>query len=279
MAGLDLGSASGFLHHLHHRPDLHIQAHIPESSDEDRRDNAGTGRGFHDGSTSPSGDGTGRRPRGRPAGCKNRPKPPVIITGESGNTLRAHIFEVAGGCDVFDCLATYASRRMRGLYVLSGGGTVTNVSLRQPSSAGTVVSLHGRFEILSLSGSFLPPPAPPGTTSLSAFLAGGQGQVVGGNVVGPLFAAGPVIVAAASFTNVAYERLPLLEGEEEPPQPPLQVYAAGDGNSDGGGSSYAADPSAAGLPFFNLPLNMPEVPVDGGHGWAVGDAATRTPPF
>lgn len=109
------------------------------------------------------GDIVGRRPRGRPPGSKNKPKPPVIITRESANTLRAHILEIGNGCDVFECVSTYARRRQRGICILSGSGTVTNVSIRQPAAAGSVVTLHGRFEILSLSGSFLPPPAPPGT--------------------------------------------------------------------------------------------------------------------
>lgn len=110
-----------------------------------------------------TGDIVGRRPRGRPPGSKNKPKPPVIITRESANTLRAHILEIGNGCDVFECISTYARRRQRGICILSGSGTVTNVSIRQPAAAGSVVTLHGRFEILSLSGSFLPPPAPPGT--------------------------------------------------------------------------------------------------------------------
>lgn len=218
-----------------------------------------------------------RRPRGRPLGSKNKPKPPVIITRESANTLRAHILEVGSGCDVFECVSTYARRRQRGVCVLSGSGVVTNVTLRQPSApAGAVVSLHGRFEILSLSGSFLPPPAPPGATSLTIFLAGGQGQVVGGNVVGALYAAGPVIVIAASFANVAYERLPLEEEEAPPPQAGLQMQQPGGGADAGGmGGAFPPDPSAAGLPFFNLPLNnMPGgggsqlPPGADGHGWA-----------
>lgn len=45
------------------------------------------------------------------------------------------------------------------------------------------------------------------------YLAGGQGQVVGGSVVGALIASGPVVVMAASFGNAAYERLPLDEDE------------------------------------------------------------------
>lgn len=151
-----------------------------------------------------------------------------------------------------------------------------------------MVTLQGRFEILSLSGSFLPPPAPPGATSLTVFLAGGQGQVVGGNVVGALYAAGPVIVIAASFANVAYERLPLEDEEQQQAAAAAaaaggmqQMQQAGDADGPGGGGGmggvpgFPPDPSAAGLPFFNhLPINHmgaggagSQLPPDG-HGWA-----------
>jgi predicted DNA-binding protein with PD1-like motif len=286
MAGLDLG----YVHQLsHHRPDLHLQQqHEPDVDDSNR---LSSGVGFsnsdHGGQYDESGGhgsgelGGGRRPRGRPAGSKNKPKPPVIITRESANTLRAHILEVGNACDVFECVSTYARRRQRGICVLSGSGTVTNVTIRQPAAPGAVVTLHGRFEILSLTGSFLPPPAPPGATSLTIFLAGGQGQVVGGSVVGELMAAGPVIVIASSFTNIAYERLPLDDEDQ------LQMQSGGSGSGGGGlgvnnnenGGAFGGD-GGGGLPFFNLPLNMPpgnhvQMPVD---GWAGGNPGPR-PPF
>lgn len=170
--------------------------------------------------TSGSGEGEiTRRPRGRPSGSKNKPKPPIIITRDSANALRTHLMEVADGCDIVESVATFARRRQRGVCIMSGTGTVTNVTLRQPASPGAIVTLHGRFEILSLAGSFLPPPAPPAATGLTIYLAGGQGQVVGGSVVGTLTASGPVVIMAASFSNAAYERLPL---EEEDPQMPMQ---------------------------------------------------------
>ncbi|GLT34719.1 hypothetical protein SLA2020_092200 [Shorea laevis] len=287
MAGLDLGTASRYLHQLH-RSDLHLQ-HNPEPEDHDGGAGAGgqftaadqEDDGSHHqgldlgnvGTNSGSGDIVARRPRGRPPGSKNKPRPPVIITRESANTLRAHILEVGNGCDVFDCVANYARRRQRGICILSGSGTVTNVSIRQPAAAGAVVTLHGRFEILSLSGSFLPPPAPPGATSLTIYLAGGQGQVVGGSVVGELMAAGPVIVMAASFTNVAYERLPLEEDD--------QLQMPGGSGSGSGGNNMFADAGAGapgGFPFLNLPLNMPpnvQLPVE---GWP-GNSGARPPPF
>nr|XP_043629132.1 AT-hook motif nuclear-localized protein 22-like [Erigeron canadensis] len=174
-----------------------------------------TGGGDNNQGDHSSGGGSGgsRRPRGRPAGSKNKPKPPIIITRDSPNALRSHVMEVASGCDIQESIATFATRRQRGVCILSGSGTVTNVTLKQPSAPGEVVTLHGRFEILSLSGSFLPPPAPPAASGLTIYLAGGQGQVVGGGVVGPLLASGPVVIMAASFGNAAYERLPLEEEE------------------------------------------------------------------
>ncbi|PIN15463.1 hypothetical protein CDL12_11898 [Handroanthus impetiginosus] len=158
-----------------------------------------------------------RRPRGRPAGSKNKPKPPIIITRDSANALRSHVMEVANGCDIQESISGFATRRQRGVCILSGNGNVTNVTLRQPTAPGAVLTLHGRFEILSLSGSFLPPPAPPAASGLTIYLAGTQGQVVGGMVVGPLLASGPVMIMAASFGNAAYERLPLDDEDVAPP--------------------------------------------------------------
>ncbi|KAE8661878.1 AT-hook motif nuclear-localized protein 23 [Hibiscus syriacus] len=253
MAGVGLGSASRYVHQLQ-RPCLHLQYQPDPEENEDSNNRAGGGGAYQDDGSYlgldlvNSNDLVSRRSRGRPPSSKNKPKPPVIITRESANTLRAHILEVRNGCDVFGCIANYARRRQRGICILSGNGTVTNVSIRQPAGAGAVVNLQGRFEILSLSGSFLPPPAPPGATSLTIFLAGGQGQVVGGNVVGELMTAGPVIVIASSFSNVAYERLPLEEDDQ------LQLQSSGGGGDNNMFSD--TEGGAGGLPFFNLPVNM-----------------------
>ncbi|RRT57333.1 hypothetical protein B296_00026903 [Ensete ventricosum] len=289
MAGLDLGTASRFLHPLH----LHLPHTKPDSEESPAAGGDGASselpvsHGLELSAPAGPGDVVGRRPRGRPPGSKNKQKPPVIITRESANALRAHMLEVAGGCDVFECLSTYARRRQRGVCVLSGSGTVANVSIRQPAGA-PVATLQGRFEILSLSGSFLPPPAPPGATSLAVFLAGGPGQVVGGSVVGALIAAGPVIVIAASFTNVAYERLPLDEEEEEAAaaaaaqhqlqmHPPVSQSPNGDGVGTSGGVGTSFTDPSSGLQFFSLPLNMPQLPLDGHNGWAGGASAARPP--
>ncbi|KAL0368747.1 UNVERIFIED_CONTAM: AT-hook motif nuclear-localized protein 27 [Sesamum calycinum] len=210
-----------------------------------------------------------RRPRGRPPGSKNKPKPPIIVTRDSPNALRSHVLEVSAGNDIVE----------------TGG------------ACGSVVTLHGRFEILSLSGTVLPPPAPPGSGGLSIFLAGGQGQVVGGSIVGPLMASGPVVLMAASFANAVFERLPLEEEEANnaaQPQPAASQSsgvtaggggghvseAAGDGGNGGGGNGGSGGgaallKSASGsmpAPGSNYPFSADLF------GWGGGGSSAR-PPF
>ncbi|KAK8532092.1 hypothetical protein V6N13_131434 [Hibiscus sabdariffa] len=201
-----------------------------------------------------------RRRRGRPPGSKNKPKPPTFVTRDSPNALRSHVMEIEHGSDVAESLAQFARIRQRGVCVLTGSGTVTNVTLRQPSAPGAVMALNGRFEILSLTGTFLPGPAPPGSSGLTIYIAGGQGQVVGGSVVGSLAALGPVMVIAATFSNATYERLPLKEVEEGVGDARGHV-GGGDGGSPPGTSGGSGSRGhqhggggASGLPVFN---NMP----------------------
>ncbi|CAL0328525.1 unnamed protein product [Lupinus luteus] len=206
-----------------------------------------------------------RRPRGRPPGSKNKPKPPIFVTRDSPNALRSHVMEVAGGADVAESVAQFARRRQRGVCVLSGSGSVANVTLRQPAAPGAVVALHGRFDILSLTGAFLPGPSPPGATGLTVYLAGGQGQVVGGSVVGSLVAAGPVMIIAATFANATYERLPLEDDDEGGANSAVQRGGHGGsppgiGISGGGGVGanrlQGGIPDPSSLPLYNLPPNL-----------------------
>lgn len=196
---------------------------------------------------------SGRRPRGRPPGSKNKPKPPILITKENPNALRSHVLEIAGGSDICESIAAFAKRRHCGVSILSGSGIVANVALHQPAAAGGVLTLQGRFEILSLSGAFLPAPSPPGATGLTVYLSGGQGQVVGGIVAGSLMASGPVIVIAAAFTNATYEKLPMEEEDEE------ETYKEGTQARAGANSLTVADPPAPASTshhLYNLPQNF-----------------------
>ncbi|KAE8660968.1 AT-hook motif nuclear-localized protein 25 [Hibiscus syriacus] len=265
---MESGTGSRYVHQL--------LGNSPDKQGADHPDAAAT--------TSSGGGGEGmtpgRRPRGRPAGSKNKPKPPIIVTRDSPNSLRSHVLEILSGSDIVDSVSYYARRRGRGVCVLSGNGAVTNVTLRQPGAPpGGVVTLHGRFEILSLTGTSLPPPAPPGAGGLTVYLAGVQGQVVGGSVVAPLTASGPVVLMAASFANAVYDRLPL---EEEDPQqqqqPPVASQSSGLTGSGGGSGNGdgATGTGGGGVPFYNLGSNMGTYPFPGDvfGNWS-GSNATR----
>ncbi|XP_038683618.1 AT-hook motif nuclear-localized protein 6-like isoform X2 [Tripterygium wilfordii] len=90
----------------------------------------------------------------------------------------------------------------RAICILSANGAISNVTLRQPTSYGGTLTYEGRFEILSLSGSYMPIENG-GTKSrsggMSVSLAGPDGRVIGGGLAGLLVAAGPVQVIVASF--------------------------------------------------------------------------------
>ncbi|KAJ1290005.1 hypothetical protein BS78_02G208800 [Paspalum vaginatum] len=163
-----------------------------------------------------------KKRRGRPPGSKNKPKPPVVITRETepAAAMRPHVIEIPCGRDVADALARFAARRNLGICVLAGTGAVANVSLRHPTppaggGAPAAIVFHGQYEILSISATFLPPAmsavapqAAAAAACVSISLAGPHGQIVGGAVAGPLYAASTVVLVAAAFTNPTFHRLP-----------------------------------------------------------------------
>ncbi|XP_030542690.1 AT-hook motif nuclear-localized protein 28 [Rhodamnia argentea] len=160
-----------------------------------------------------------RRPRGRPPGSKNRPKPPIVITRDPEPTMSPYILEVPGGSDVVHSISSFCRRKAIGLCVLAGSGAVANFTLRHPSASppGATVTFHGRFDILSISATFVAPQAASSTffvpDGFKISVAGPQGQMLGGCVAGPLVAAGPVFVVAATFSNPSFHRLPAEEDD------------------------------------------------------------------
>ncbi|KAB1202496.1 hypothetical protein CJ030_MR8G018301 [Morella rubra] len=118
------------------------------------------------------------------------------------------------------------------------------------------MALRGRFEIISLTGSFLLKPAPPSPTGLTIYLTGGQGQVV--DVVSPLVASGSMMVMAAMFSNAMYERLSLEEEEGSSGPAPHEEQVTG--SDSGGGSSPPRIGSGGGS--FNCVIMPPAVDYD-----------------
>ncbi|KAK9229808.1 hypothetical protein WN944_022774 [Citrus x changshan-huyou] len=173
-------------------------------------------------------------------------------------------------------------RKNIGIFVLTGSGTVANVTLLQPSATpGSTITFHWRFDILSISATFLPQNAAysPLPNIFVISLAGPQGQIVGGSVVGPLLAVGTVFVVAATFNNPSYHRLPVQDEQQR-----TSVSAGGEGqlpvgSSGGGGggggteSGHVAGGDSCGMSMYSCHL-----PPGAGGSDVIWALTARPPP-
>lgn len=124
--------------------------------------------------------------------------------------MSPYVLELPAGVDIVETVNNYCRTRNMGLCILTGSGTVTNVTLRQPTTTPPAsVTFHGRFDILSISATVIPAvsPSAPFANGFTISLAGPQGQIVGGAVSGQLISGGTVFIIAASFNNPMYHRL------------------------------------------------------------------------
>ncbi|KAK6939127.1 PPC domain [Dillenia turbinata] len=141
-----------------------------------------------------------KKSRGRPPGSSKKRQ--MEAFGSAGFGFTPHVITVKAGEDVSSKIMSFSQHGPRAVCILSANGAISNVTLRQPSSSGGTVSYEGRFEILSLSGSYLLTESGgqrSRTGGLSVSLAGPDGRVLGGCVAGLLTAASPVQVIVGSF--------------------------------------------------------------------------------
>lgn len=144
---------------------------------------------------------------------RGRPKPlPHLFASfggffanTAGGDFTPHVVTVRTGEDVAGKILAFAQNGPRGICILSANGAISNVTMRQPGSSGGFLTYEGRFEILSLSGSFTMNDNGSGMTSrtggLSVSLAGPDGRVIGGGVAGLLTAASPIQIVMGSFMS------------------------------------------------------------------------------
>ncbi|EXC17842.1 hypothetical protein L484_023197 [Morus notabilis] len=153
------------------------------------------------------GSGGGGGGKARPPSSVNKTKYELENLGEwvacsVGANFTPHIITVNAGEDVTMKIISFSQQGPRAICILSANGVISSVTLRQPDSSGGTLTYEGRFEILSLSGSFMPNETG-GTRSrsggMSVSLASPDGRVVGGGVAGLLVAASPVQVVVGSF--------------------------------------------------------------------------------
>ncbi|KAJ7973567.1 AT-hook motif nuclear-localized protein [Quillaja saponaria] len=119
--------------------------------------------------------------------------------GNAEQGFTPHVISVAAGEDVGQKIMLFLQRTNREICILSASGSISNASLLQPATSGGNVSYEGRFEIISLSGSYIRTDLGGRTGGLSVCLSCTDGQIIGGGVGGPLKAAGPVQVIVGTF--------------------------------------------------------------------------------
>ncbi|KAK7392550.1 hypothetical protein VNO78_20993 [Psophocarpus tetragonolobus] len=131
-----------------------------------------------------------------------------VFANTAAGDFIPHVVTVYTGEDVAGKIMSFAQKGPRGICVLSANGAISNVTIRQPGSSGGILTYEGRFEILSLSGSFTVADQngmKSRTGGLSVSLAGPDGRVIGGGVAGLLTAAGPIQIVVGSFSQNGYK--------------------------------------------------------------------------
>ncbi|KAI3747646.1 hypothetical protein L6452_10199 [Arctium lappa] len=158
---------------------------------------------------------SGKKPRGRPPGSANKQHP--AASGSPGAGFMPHILDVKSGEDILAKLVSFSQNSTRAVCILSASGAISNVTLQQTSTSGGTVTYEGRFEILSLSGSFMVREnggEHSRTGGLSVALSGPDGRVLGGNVAGLLTAASPVQVIVGSFIPASQRQSQAKDGND-----------------------------------------------------------------
>lgn len=193
-----------------------------------------------------SGSGSGRK--------KQKKVVAPAVSGSAGTGLTAHVITVKPGEDVLVKVMSVFQNNTRAICVLSANGVISNVTLRRAATSGGTVTIEGRFEILTLSGTFLIIESGGQTRragGLNVSLAGPDGNVLGGGVAGLLTAASPIQVVATSFipegqqatylgNREVYHALPnLASGASMVGSPPSRATQSGSSGGPGSPLNYS----------------------------------------
>lgn len=211
-----------------------------------------------------------KKHRGRPPGSGKRQ---LDALGAAGVGFTPHVITVKAGEDIASKIMAFSQQGPRTVCILSANGAICNVTLRQPAMSGGTVTYEGRFEIISLSGSFLLSEnngSRSRTGGLSVSLAGSDGRVLGGGVAGMLMAATPVQVVVGSF--IADGKRP--KGSTAAPAPGMLSFGnpvIGASPPSQGASSDSSDDNGSPLNRSSGPYNnaqtIQNIPMYTNMGW------------
>ncbi|KAK6130191.1 hypothetical protein DH2020_036107 [Rehmannia glutinosa] len=192
----------------------------------------------------------------------------MLVIGEwvscsVGANFTPHIITVNAGEDVTMKVISFSQQGPRAICILSANGVISSVTLRQPDSSGGTLTYEGRFEILSLTGSFMP--SETGgmrnrSGGMSVSLASPDGRVVGGGVAGLLVAASPVQIVVGSF--LAGEQHEQKTKKHKPETMTIMPTAAIPISSAGFDDAYHTSPSFRGDSWSSMAPESRNKPTD-----------------
>ncbi|KAG2288082.1 hypothetical protein Bca52824_047686 [Brassica carinata] len=146
-----------------------------------------------------------KRGRGRPPGSGKKQRLASIdlmMPSSSGMSFTPHVIVVSVGEDIASKVLSFSQQGPRAICVLSVIGAVSTATLIQPAPSHGAIIYEGRFELVSLSLSYLNSTDNDysnRTGNLAVSLASPDGRVIGGGIGGPLIAASHVQVIVGSF--------------------------------------------------------------------------------
>ncbi|KAL7587991.1 hypothetical protein Lser_V15G35733 [Lactuca serriola] len=119
--------------------------------------------------------------------------------GNAGQGFTPYMITVTAGEDVSYKIMSFMQQSKQEICVISASGVISNATLHQPATSGGNITYEGRFDIISLCGSYVRADFESRSGGLSICLCSNDGQIIGGGVDGPLIAAGPVQVIVGAF--------------------------------------------------------------------------------
>ncbi|XP_021764725.1 AT-hook motif nuclear-localized protein 1-like [Chenopodium quinoa] len=161
---------------------------------------------------------------------------PVFLGGGIANSERMHftlqVIMLKAGEDIAAKLFLIGSTGARSVLVFSASGEISSVTVCRPGIAGGVIGYEGRYQLLSLTGSYKTNEVNGVTTTtggISVSLAGPDGKVVGGRVDGLLISATPIQLVIGTFIPQTAAAIPASPDAMPAEIPILQPVSLGNG--------------------------------------------------
>ncbi|QCD79344.1 AT-hook motif nuclear-localized protein 19-like [Vigna unguiculata] len=199
---------------------------------------------------------SGRRPRGRPVGSRNKPKPSSLRVPETtDSTMNVFTFNVAPNGDIMESILEIVHRDQVSVTVMNVSGMINNVTMEASNEGSPPIMLYGPFNFLSLTGSYLydnhyilhPGATPPPPPSFGIHLSTAQGQVFSGIIGGRVIAGENVMITVSTFRNPDILKYTPEDRQED------ELDNNTDNNSPGGfcgGGDFMGFNPSSGIPGF-----------------------------